>query len=207
MTVPPYTSDLEAGTTVIHVDLPAMPIIDAIAASSSRSPVRRVHFGSVTTRYYQHVLGDHPVCSDGLPLTFGWTYDEYHEYDGSHWYCNDGNSGINSGIQTGDWNCTPTTSTTNTSPNMTHTVPTDGHTCTPSIEVSPNMMRSQKSAPVPKLTILARMAILLESGLSEEEIVKCIHMYHRNRRRMCQKDKRARLWMGILQSFGFDYTQ
>lgn len=196
--VHPYTSELEAGTTfMIQVDTTETPLTDAVGATSSStsslsSSSRKVHFGGVKTRYYQHVLGDHPHCSDGLPLTFGWTY---HDDD----YCNGESSGVNNGINMGDWNCSQTISTNDTS-NMAHDVPM-GH-----ITISfPSDSMSRKRAHVPKLTILARMSILVESGLSEEEIVKCVHKYHRNRRRTCRKDKRAKLWIGILQSFGFRY--
>lgn len=180
----PYTSELAAGTTFVHVELAALAMNDARAASSSSSSssLRKVHFGPVKTRYYHHILGDHPHCSDGLPLTFGWTYhdcDDDDDYDDFHYGYGE-NSGVNSGIKN-----VP----------MCH------------LSTFPPDMTSRKRAIVPKLTILARMSILLESGLSEEDIVKCIHKYHRNRRQTCNKDRRAKLWMGILKSFGFRYRQ
>ncbi|KAI2508616.1 hypothetical protein MHU86_5799 [Fragilaria crotonensis] len=188
----PYTPELEDGTTFVHVDLAVMPVNDAIAASSASSSsstassLRKVHFGRVKTRYYQLILGDHPHCSDGLPLTFGWTYHDCDDdNDDLHNGCEE-NSGVNSGIDTGDRNCTRTMSSNSTStPNMTHNVPMCHITTFP-----PDTMTSRKRAIVPKLTILARMSILLESGLSEEDIVKCIHTYHRNRRRTCNIRKR-----------------
>lgn len=38
---------------------------------------RRVQFRQVTVRDYAMVLGDHPCCSWGPPVTLGWAYEEY----------------------------------------------------------------------------------------------------------------------------------
>lgn len=41
------------------------------------APSRRVQFKQVTVRDYAMVLGDHPNCSWGPPVTLGWAYEEY----------------------------------------------------------------------------------------------------------------------------------
>mmetsp|Transcript_36628 Transcript_36628/g.62373 ORF Transcript_36628/g.62373 Transcript_36628/m.62373 type:complete len:308 (+) Transcript_36628:88-1011(+) len=42
-----------------------------------KAPKRRVHFGTVLVRDYEMVLGDHPCCSYGPPVTIDWDYLEY----------------------------------------------------------------------------------------------------------------------------------
>ena len=37
-------------------------------------PRERVAFGNVQVREYRVVLGDHPCCTDGFPLTLDWAY-------------------------------------------------------------------------------------------------------------------------------------
>ena len=166
------TLDL-AEYTAITTAACSMPLQEKSPSSSSSSlpwppppPPRRVHFGGVTTRYYQRILGDHPLCSDGLPLTFGWTF------------FNDQEEQENDGIVQSDgtmhqFGCNATTGSAK--------------------------QKQQKRTRVPRLTLVARMSILLESGLvSEEEIVKQIHRFHRNKRRACHQQRRAKFWMGIL---------
>lgn len=44
-------------------------------------PKRKVHFGKVLVRDYDMVLGDHPCCSYGPPITIAWDYLEYEPLD------------------------------------------------------------------------------------------------------------------------------
>lgn len=37
---------------------------------------RRVGFGQVQIREYEQVVGDHPFCNSGAPLTLGWNYSD-----------------------------------------------------------------------------------------------------------------------------------
>lgn len=41
---------------------------------TSKSKVKNVAFDTVSVRVYDQCLGDHPCCSDGLPLSLDWTY-------------------------------------------------------------------------------------------------------------------------------------
>jgi hypothetical protein len=160
--------DTAGGTMPMAVDMAT-----SSRSSSSSSSSRRVHFGRVQTRYYQHILGDHPLCSDGLPLTFGWTFQEDDYAD-----------------------CLTTTVCTYTAPTIRILGGGGG----------------KRLSRVPRMTILARMSILLESGVSEDEIVRRIHKFHKNARRTYRKQQRAKLWTGIvkttertLESFRFYY--
>ena len=47
---------------------------DSVASVDSTS--RRVDFGKVEVRQYEQVIGDHPHCSSGCPLSLGWDYVE-----------------------------------------------------------------------------------------------------------------------------------
>uniref|UniRef100_A0A7S4ISU6 Uncharacterized protein n=1 Tax=Odontella aurita TaxID=265563 RepID=A0A7S4ISU6_9STRA len=40
-------------------------------------PAKRVSFGRLSVRKYPIVLGDHPECSCGPPVTLGWTYRQF----------------------------------------------------------------------------------------------------------------------------------
>jgi len=42
---------------------------------------RKVHFGTVEVRDYDMILGDHPCCRYGPPLTLDWDYLEYEPLD------------------------------------------------------------------------------------------------------------------------------
>lgn len=42
----------------------------------SNNSTRRVDFGEVQVRFYEQVVGDHPLCSSGCPLSLGWNYSE-----------------------------------------------------------------------------------------------------------------------------------
>lgn len=45
-------------------------------ATSPSSEGKKVHFGSLEMRNYEVVLGDHPDCSSGPPISLGWAYAE-----------------------------------------------------------------------------------------------------------------------------------
>jgi hypothetical protein len=40
--------------------------------TSTSTPSAGVSFGTVRVRWHSRILGDHPVCKDGLPLALGW---------------------------------------------------------------------------------------------------------------------------------------
>ena len=44
--------------------------------SFCNSASRRVGFGNVEVRQYEQVIGDHPHCSSGCPLSLGWDYQD-----------------------------------------------------------------------------------------------------------------------------------
>ncbi|KAL7538551.1 hypothetical protein ACHAXR_008636 [Thalassiosira sp. AJA248-18] len=44
-------------------------------------PKRKVHFGTVLVRDYNMILGEHPCCSIGPPITIDWDYLEYEPLD------------------------------------------------------------------------------------------------------------------------------
>lgn len=45
--------------------------------AAAEKPKRKVQFGSVLVRDYEMILGDHPCCSYGPPVTLDWDYLEY----------------------------------------------------------------------------------------------------------------------------------
>jgi hypothetical protein len=93
--------ELEDASTL----LPACPTLREVSSRSSTtktedlacfsSPLsssvshRHVSFGSCTVRGYSQVLGDHPYCSMGCPLSLGWEYQQesaisVDDYEASH---------------------------------------------------------------------------------------------------------------------------
>lgn len=52
-----------------------IPTIDNKSKTSNNTK-KSVRFESVSIRVYDQCLGDHPCCSDGLPLSLDWTYSE-----------------------------------------------------------------------------------------------------------------------------------
>lgn len=91
------------------------------AATVETSSCRLVHFGTVTSRYYEQVLGDHPACTDGLPVALDWKYEQ-DDYE-------------------------------------------------PSVDEY-DRRRGRQDSQVPKLSLVTKISLLLESGVSEEEIEK-----------------------------------
>lgn len=49
--------------------------------NTEEKPKRRVSFGKVLVRDYGMILGNHPCCSYGPPVTIGWNYLEYEPLD------------------------------------------------------------------------------------------------------------------------------
>lgn len=45
-------------------------------SSSNNTLSRQVDFGMVQVRTYEQVIGDHPQCSSGCPLSLGWDYTQ-----------------------------------------------------------------------------------------------------------------------------------
>lgn len=65
-----------------HLDKLQAAITAASNKSSSRPKVvvkhtaTQVNFGNVTIRHYKQILGDHPDCRFGPPVTLDWDYEE-----------------------------------------------------------------------------------------------------------------------------------
>ena len=47
---------------------------ETYCSESVGSISRRVGFGTVEIRHYEEVVGDHPFCASGCPLSLGWDY-------------------------------------------------------------------------------------------------------------------------------------
>lgn len=54
--------------------LPKKPILKSSNRAKRTSKNTNVQFKSAHIRTYSQVLGDHPCCSSGLPLSLGWRY-------------------------------------------------------------------------------------------------------------------------------------
>ena len=57
---------------------------EVIVESSTPAPATNisttlVKFGSIIIREYSRILGDNPACSNGIPISIGWTYDPNHQ--------------------------------------------------------------------------------------------------------------------------------
>jgi hypothetical protein len=50
--------------------------VDSSDNSSSSSTGRRVAFGVIHVREYERIVGDHPDCRVGVPLSIGWAYNQ-----------------------------------------------------------------------------------------------------------------------------------
>lgn len=53
----------------------------AVEDEPQETPKRKVHFGTVLVREYDMILGDHPCCGYGPPVTLDWDYLEYEPLD------------------------------------------------------------------------------------------------------------------------------
>jgi len=71
-------SDSEGGVGVLQDNTGETVVPQEQAKNPSK---RKVHWGSVLVRDYPMVLGDHPCCSYGPPLTLDWEYQEYTPLD------------------------------------------------------------------------------------------------------------------------------
>lgn len=164
----------------------AVPAATAAAAAAPHSS-RRVRFGSVKTRYYHQILGDHPLCADGLPITFGWT-----------WY--EDNEGC-SGDSQGDSNTqeplvlAQAHALLTGAPSSSQSSLVDA--CEPMTQTSSD--DTCRHVPVRKLSLVTRMALLLESGLSEEEIAQRIRTSQRIRIQLRRQEHRAKMWLQFLE--------
>jgi len=79
-------SPIKDGTSL---PLTAEPTATAPSTPTSvLSATKKVGFGSVEVRSYPVVIGDHPMCEMGCPLSLGWEYSErkpvpVDEYEGT----------------------------------------------------------------------------------------------------------------------------
>jgi len=86
----PHLEDFLIPHHSVHVE-PAENILCSAQRESTRgsilhahtvaTPKRKVHFGEVLVRDYEMILGDHPCCSYGPPVTIDWDYLEYEPLD------------------------------------------------------------------------------------------------------------------------------
>ena len=78
------TSSLDDGEGVsssLLSPLPQSKICDATIKSSMKNSnstrgEKRVRWDKIHTREFDLVVGDHPMCQDGLPVSLGWKYDD-----------------------------------------------------------------------------------------------------------------------------------
>ena len=177
------SSDFPAVAELVLPSVSSDPSMATVSVSAAADLSRRVRFGTVKTRYYPQILGDHPLCPDGLPITFGWTW--YEDDEGYGQQDNDADESeahehhflAQAPPSVDDYerrNCIG-----------------GGRTCTAT--------RATQGARVPKLSLVTRMSLLLESGISEEEIAQRIRTSQRIRRQTRLQQQRARMWLYFLE--------
>lgn len=167
-------------------------IVPAAAAAADPRLSRRVRFGAVKTRYYHQILGDHPLCHDGLPITFGWTW--YEDNEGCEEDKGDSDDAhVQRLLARGEQvQASPSPSVDDREPVTTNTTDT---TITTLGSSAPNC----RHVPVRKLSLVTRMALLLESGISEEEIAQRIRTSQRRRSQVRRQQYRAKMWLQFLE--------
>lgn len=72
-------SETATATEIDTTPPPSRSILKKDLQTSMKSRThRKVQFDSLQIRTYPQILGDHPCCSSGLPLSLGWEYTSQH---------------------------------------------------------------------------------------------------------------------------------
>lgn len=54
----------------------SMDSISSFSSSGTSNAKKRVSWDRIDTREFALVVGDHPLCNDGLPVSLGWQYSD-----------------------------------------------------------------------------------------------------------------------------------
>ena len=61
---------------LIDDELDLTPKNDATDKSTETNHNKSVSFSSIRVRHYSRIIGDHPSCQSGIPITLGWDFIE-----------------------------------------------------------------------------------------------------------------------------------
>jgi hypothetical protein len=67
---------LRIGDDFLELEGSCMMDIDLLESGSEKAESRHVRFGEMHVREYSQVLGDHPCCQEGPPISLGWDYSQ-----------------------------------------------------------------------------------------------------------------------------------
>jgi hypothetical protein len=72
VTGPYATSHSKSTNSLSNVSTAPTTTSNTVSSSSTSKPRKSVSFEALHIRTFIRIIGDHPCCSTGLPLTFGW---------------------------------------------------------------------------------------------------------------------------------------